>query len=571
MGEILKFSGGAFFPSAASTGNENPNTVLRGKNVLLRGSEGSFYFETYGGHKNLNEPTPAVQMTGTISYTTGNPLISGTGTQFKSELRFGMKVQAGTQLFVVEDIISDEEMTVQRVPDATQSDQTAYKLPHLFEMNNQRGTLVWGNAIKFDRGNIIAVGEGQLRVNGQPLEGESLHADRTLKIAIYNPNTDEYSVSPMGLSPPQASGCSITVVAGGTRDMTQGKYSFRYAWANSETGYGFSNPSGVIKLDASNDAIEITATMQRFRLDFTGALAAKPSNADAIIIYRSLYSDPTQNETQYGEGSWFVAKTVKVADLEAGDVAYVDVLDGELGTEVSFDNDLPPDADWVSVLAGDPILISCYGDKVAGGDDRGASPGPFVVPSRRDNREGFPAQTATVLSPPDTIIGFLPSIGRLFLMTRTGLPFAASTGQTEFPVETRAFWQTGFRSPYGLVFINDTLYAFTHKGPTRSIATGDAGSEQFAFAGAVEEVTREWHAGYVHAVHDPQNEMIVFIYSASHKNDDGWWVSLGLPYYLRYGVFGPLIEISKPDRDMIVSGAATINGKLQFIAGGRVG
>ena len=37
-------------------------------------------------------------------------------------------------------------------------------------------------------------------------------------------------------------------------------------------------------------------------------------NADSIIIYRSLYSDPAQNETQAAEGDWFVAKTVKVAE-----------------------------------------------------------------------------------------------------------------------------------------------------------------------------------------------------------------------------------------------------------------
>jgi hypothetical protein len=151
-------------------------------------------------------------------------------------------------------------------------------------------------------------------------------------------------------------------------------------------------------------------------------------------------------------------------------------------------------------------------------------------------------------------------------MTKNGLPFAASTGQSDFPVETRAFWQTGFKSPYGLVFVNDVLYAFTFKGPTRSIATGDAGSEQFAFAAPIEDITKDWSAGYVHVVHDRQNELLLFIHSAAERNGSGYWISLVQPLYLRHGVFGPLIEISKPNRNMIVTGAATVGNKLYFLA-----
>jgi hypothetical protein len=363
---------------------------------------------------------------------------------------------------------------------------------------------------------------------------------------------------------------AVSVVAGGTKNQSLGQYSFRFSWANFDTGYGFSNPSEVVKFDATNNLLEITATNQMFCCDFTSALASKPSNADSVIIYRSLYSDSAQNATQAAEGSWFVASTVKIADFESGDLVYVDVLDGELGAEVTFDNDPPPDADWLSFLSGDPILISCYGEKTNANSD-GTSPGPFISPGKRGNRDAFPATTATPISPPDTIIGFVPSVGRLFLMTRVGLPFASATGQSDFPVTTRAFWETGFKSPFGLVFVNDVLYAFTHKGVTRSIATGDEGSEQFAFAGAVDDITKDWYAGYVHAVRDPQNELIVFIYSAAERNADGWWISLALPFYLRHGIFGPLIEITKPDRDMIVTGAANVGGKLCFIAGGRGG
>lgn len=570
MADILKLGGSAFHPSAANTGNEQA-TVLRGRNMLMRGSNGSHYFECYGGHKNLNEQLPLLGMDGTISYTNGSLEVEGSGTAFKEHLRFGQKIFTGDplQVLVVDRVISDTELIIQRAPDATATGQEWALPPHLFESRNQRGTMNWGNALKFDRGNILAVGQGQLRFNGQPLPGEPLWATRRLQIALWNPTTQDYDVGQMGFDVAPPNNILVVAVAGGTRNMSIGRRSFRFAWANSKTGYGFSNPSEVIKLDAFNNPLAITATNQRFQFDFTAALPSRPTNADAIIIYQSLFSDPAQSDTQAAEGSWYVAKTVLVADLEAGDITYVDVLDGELGTEVTFDNDVPPNADWLSALAGDPIMIGCYGDTVVGGDERGDSPGPFVSISRRGNRDGYPAALATPLSPPDEIIGFLPAAGRLFLMTRVGLPFAASTGQADFPVETRAFWSTGFKSPYGLVFVNNDLYAFTFRGPTRSIATGDQGSEQFAFAAAVEETTKEWVAGYVHTVHDPKNEYIVFIYSAAYRNDDGWWVSLALPFSLRHNAWMPLIELSKPGRDMVVTGAAMVGGNLQFLAGGR--
>jgi hypothetical protein len=91
MGEILKLGGTSFHPSAANTGNEN-TTVLRGKNMMLRGSEGSFYFEAYGGHKNLNEPIPMMQLTGTISYQEDSLIVTGSGTRFKDRASIRSKV-----------------------------------------------------------------------------------------------------------------------------------------------------------------------------------------------------------------------------------------------------------------------------------------------------------------------------------------------------------------------------------------------------------------------------------------------------------------------------------------------
>ena len=568
MSEIVKMGGGSFQPSTSKTGNDNLGSILRGKNMLLRGSEGSYYFETYGGQKNLNEPIPMKVLTGTIAYTNGLERVVGTGTLFKTELRFGMKVLVEDQVFVVGNIVSDLAFDSQRPADATASGKTGYKLPVFFNLDDQRGSMIWGSAIKTDKGNIVALGEGRVRVNGTELAGETLRASRRLKIALFQPATNNYRVEQIGYTTaPQ--NVSIRVVSGGIKDMSLGYYSFMFSWANFDTAYGFSNPSDVVKFDAMSNPIQITGSRQRFELDFTNALLTKPSNADSVIIFRSQYKDSTDNITQAAEGSWFMAAQVKIADFVAGDIVYIDVLDGELDFEVTFDNDAPPDADWLAILNGDAVLVSCYGEKTLTNAD-GTSPGPAIAAQKRGNRDAFPADFAVSTSPPETIIGFVPGNERIYLMTRVSLPIAEPTLDSEQPVTTKPFWQTGFHSPFGLVLINEFLYAFTTKGVTRSIAIGDPGSEQFNFAAGVADITRGWNAGYVHAVHDKQNEMVVFIHSAAERNTNGYWKSLALPLYLNLQAFGPLIEITNPSRDMIVCGAANIGGKLQFLAGGRM-
>lgn len=567
MTSFVRVTGGNFQPSTAKTGDENLSSILRGKNMMLRGSGESFYFESYGGETNLNEPIPMKRLTGTISYIDGSTVINGSGTKFKSQLRYGMKLLAEDQVFVVDQIKSDIQFTAQRPADATAGGKEAYKMPILFGIDNNRGTLIWGNAVKSDKGNINAIGEGRLRINGSELAGQSLRASKKLKIALYQPGTNDFRVESMGYSR-SPSGVKVKVVAGGRKNMSLGQYSFRFCWANFDTAFGFSNPSRVVKFDVNSNPIAITGTLQRFEIDFTTALLRKPSNADSIVVFRSEFAGASSNPLQAAEGPWYLAAQVKIADLRPGNLLYLDVLDGELDLEVTFDNDPPPDADWLTFLRGDAVLVSCYGEKTSANSD-GTSPGPMVAAQKRSNRDAFPADYAVSTSPPETIIGFVPGQDRIYLLTKVSLPIAVPTQNDLEPVTTQPFWHTGFHSPFGLVLVNNDLYAFTSKGITRSIAIGDVGSEQY-FAASVADITRFWNAGYVHAVHDRQNEAVLFIHSAYKRNDNGYWVSVVLPLYLNLQTFGPLIEISRDDRDMIVCGAATIGGKMQFLAGGRV-
>ena len=440
-------------------------------------------------------------------------------------------------------------------------------MPILFDIDNQRGTLIWGNAIKTDKGNIMAVGEGRLRINGTQLSGGGLRASRRLKIALYQPATGNYQVERMGYSR-APSRVTVEVVSGGRKNMSLGTYSFRFCWANFDTGFGYSNPSRVVKFDVNSNLIEIKGTRKRFKINFSAAMAQKPSNADSVVVFRSQFAGTSTNALLAAEGPWLLAAQVKISDLQPGNILYLDVLDAELGAEVTFDNDPPPDADWLAFLRGDAILVSCNGEKTETNSD-GTSPGPMVAAQKRGNRDAFPADYAVSTSPPETIIGFVPGEARIYLLTRVNLPIAVPTEDELEPVTSQPFWHTGFDSPFGLVLVNDFLYAFTSKGITRSIAAGDVGSEQFP-AASVSETTRNWHAGYVHAVHDRQNQIVLFIHSAYERNPNDYWESLALPLYLNLQTFGPLIRISRDDRDMIVCGAANIGGKWQFLAGGRV-
>jgi len=172
-------------------------------------------------------------------------------------------------------------------------------------------------------------------------------------------------------------------------------------------------------------------------------------------------------------------------------------------------------------------------------------------------------------SPPELILGAIAAAGRLFLLTANRLLFAAFTGNANFPITIRPYWRTGFANPYNLAFVNGALYGATTAGFTRSIAEGDEGAEEHQFAADVEETSNTWNRGHVLVGHDPKNEAMCFFYSGAYKNEQGYFVTVVLPYLLNKGFWNPPIILESTTQDMIVSGVATVNGYLEFLAGGR--
>lgn len=376
----------------------------------------------------------------------------------------------------------------------------------------------------------------------------------------------------------------ITTAAGGgthtitpiSKVMPAGDRSLLFAKASDSLGTpAFGNPT---------EKYEVTLTAgQGIAITFP----AMDSNSDptsphnAWRIYGSRFGGSTADATANADsGAWYYIRTVTSSDLggTAGGTYYLEYLDSEVDADarlVTFDNDVPPRAEFIGALGGAPILVSCQGKGTEDYPD-GDAPGSSLVPFKLSNIAAAPLvfdtgdRNEVPLSPPETIIGFYMAAGRLYLLTTNTLQIAAYTENPLFPISTRPFWKSGFKNPYALCFANDRLYGFTNS-PIRSPEDGSDASIDRAFAAPVKELTYSWHSSRVFVAHDPQNECVCYVYSGAYKNDDDFWVSIILPFMLEMEQWSPPIILTSDSHDMVVSGVATVGGHFEFLAGGRGG
>ncbi len=555
-------------PSSPLTGNEGL-AIYRGRNVKFFGLAPNLYLRSYAGSENLNEPIPAVPVTGTLAFSPLSNLITGTGTNFQGELHFGDTIKAGTEVFKVIQIISATEFRSGRLPRSTETVATATIAPVLFPIDVSRGSLIHGNAIIFDKGTIVAVGNGTLRVNGSVLPGESLSATRRAQVALYDSATKTYDVYDVGFEDsPDIANTDITVVgSGGTKNMSAGYYSFKVVYFSTVTD-GWGNPTPTM-LAGGIAGYHITAANSTFDFDFSGD--TPPDKADGYIIYGSLFNNSSdQSALNAIQGGWFqIGDPVPFTSLTAGHYVF-DYTDFDASVTVSFDNDPPSDAEYVTSLDRYVMVLSTNGRGVdLTGRESETSPGPFISPMKAENFDAYPSAYKVPTEKGETIVGFISAAGRFFVLTPNTLQAVTPTGLPTAPFTCRPFWRKGFQSPYNATFVDDTIYAFTTSGMYRSIAQGDEGNESNTFAANVTSETRDWSGAYVFTEYDDKNKEICFIYSAAQQNDNGYWESIILPYSLEQQDFVPPVVLSDPARDMIVSGVANVNGHLEFIAGGR--
>lgn len=556
---------GPYNPSAPRSGSEGGYT-FRKKNSILRGgtpAEPEYFEESYSGSLNLSETIATSALTGTITVTNNSTTVSGAGTAFKTELWPGQFViahdtgQAKSYLLVVDQIASNTSMTITKAPgvSAGGSGITGYRVGVLFDVNGKRGTLNHGNVLEFDKGNLLGVGDGTFRLNGSTLQGTSLtFSSRKPRLAVYDSATGNYSPYTLsGMPAPTAP--TLSAVAGTGKNMRAGTYGVVLVPARQATN-GYNNGSLV--------ATQVLTDGQR--IQFTNPAYDSASGNDAWRPYVTLFSADARVANlgpYYYYGSLITAAGGATVNLEWIDA---EVSKNEL---LSFNNDAPSDASFVSSVAGYPNYVSCQGKG-------STSPGPCVVPAKPNNVEASPLSLQSPTSPPENIYGVVSALGRLFLLTESSLQVSQSAGKTQtqspqdLPNLTRPFWKaTRFANPYQLNFINDMLYGYPASGPTRSNAEGDEAAVQKEFAAAVREITATWNHGQVICEHDPVNDAWCVFHCADSLNSSGYWTTRVFMYGLpQQGWIGDII-LESTTQDMIVTGVAAVNGKLEFLAGGR--
>lgn len=549
---------------------EGGNTLYRISNFIIRSRGGKLYAEVYSGSENLSETIASTALTGTLALTSGSKVVVGTGSAFLSELHLGQyilfhdTVGVASYLLVVEVITDDTHFTMSKAAIASVSGKTGYRMPRGFEIDKRRGSLLTGNAMMLDKGNILAVGSGVLNINGAALPGSSLTATRSPKIAIVDSASGNYSVYTLGMATPAA--VTLTNVAGGTKNMQPGSYCVVLAPARTATG-GYNNPSKVPTAATilAGERIQVTAPA----MDTT-------NGEDAWRAYGTLYATNTLGIASVQNGPFRFIRTVTTAEVSsAGGTFNIEYVDAEISTNelLTFNNDAPQNAEFVSDIAQYPIWISCQG-KIPTGTSI-TSPGPYILPAKPNNIEAVPLGQppyglSVSTSPPETIIGCVPALGRLFLLTQASLQVGQTTGQTAVPLTARPFWKsTGFTNPDQLLFANDTLYGYPGSGPTRSSADGEEVVVQKEFAADMQEIISTWIHGQVKVAHDPKNDAICFLHCGDSLNASGYWTTRVLMYGLRQQALIGDVMLSSTTQDMIVSGVATVGNNLDFLAGGR--
>lgn len=606
-----------YVPSQPVTG-ENNGSLFRGTNMIVRGVGGALFAQNWRGVSDIGETVTSTTLTGTVSVTSGSSTLTGSGTKFRSELIVSQWIIVDRQLYNVRRIDSDTSVAISPAAGSTGSGLTA-KVPHTIEDADLfRATMARGNVLRAANGNLLAAGQGEVRLNGSTLTS-SLAATPQLKLAAYDSSTGNYSVYKLGMKTPVLT--TVAAVAGGTKNMQAGAYSVRIVPARIATG-GYNNPS---------EAVQVTlATGDKIRITFPAMDTA--AGQDAWRVYGTLFQTDSSLTALGITGPWYYVDTITTSHVSSAGGTYdfewrnAEIEVNEL---CEFDNDPPPPAAFIGAIGTYPVLIStngagriltgtvattsgsdtitgtgtaldvdltvgssiwigskyyavtevtsATGAKISPNADATASgltirladnaPGPVIRPCKPAingvNIEAFPSRLGVAVSPPETIIGWISGTERIYLMTENRLHIAELVGNT---VVTRPFWRSGFRNAQAAVFVNGYIYGFTSNGATRSINLGDEGSEEHSFAAPVRENMQYWVPERVRVGYDPLNQAVCFFHSQDNQNSSGKYYTTCLMYMLATGLWSTLLVIESAAADMIVSGVGTISNALYLVA-----
>jgi hypothetical protein len=597
-------------------------------NAIIRGRGDLTYVNNYAGSLSLSETIATSDLTGTLAVTSGSATVTGTATVFTTELnpgQFVIAVNTSTHesyWLAVKQIVSDTSFIAWRAVTSSRSGMTGKRTPVIFAVDQQRGTQIWGNTIRLDRGTLLSVGDGTFRLNGTAISA-SLTVTRAPKISLYNSGAGTYTNFTLGMTLSNvtitaasntnpvsltsnahglSTGDGITI-SGGTGNWTaiNGSWTITVTGANTftipvdSTAFGaltgtpvypsrpilvaaaggtknmqagvysvVITPARTQTLGFNNPSQRATVTLtdnQRIQITFPAMDTTNGQNAWGVWVTR--YADTLGADKNNLLGPWYYLD--QYSGSTSGFSTFIEWYDAEVERNdlVTYENDPPPSANFVALLNNVPVWISCQGAN-------GSSPGPFIFPAKPGNIEAAPAIIAFSSSPPETIVGAVSAAGRVYLMTTNHLEIAQGTPDSSVPVLIRPFWTVGFTRPDQLAFINDTLYGHSVQGPARSATDGVPGSEEFDFAIDVSEFTDTWVAGHALVAYDPVNNIVCYFHVAESVNASGFWTTRILGYGLRQQAWIADITLSSTTQDMIVTSCAMVQNRLQFLCGGRL-
>src|SRR5690349_21060786 len=122
---------GPYRPTVPRTGDDSAS-VFRMSNIVVRGLDGRYYAQAFGGLADLDETLNMIALTGTLTLTADSSMIVGVGTLFLAECRLGMKICAiasdssTSWPLVPKRIISNTSMEVWKAPDTSASSVTGW-------------------------------------------------------------------------------------------------------------------------------------------------------------------------------------------------------------------------------------------------------------------------------------------------------------------------------------------------------------------------------------------------------------------------------------------------------------
>lgn len=603
---------------------ENNGSIYRGQNMIPRGARGRLYWEVWGGIGSLSEAVADTTLTGTVTTTANDTAIVGSGTKFTRDLIPGQLTTINGRPVSIRAIADDTHAAAsQPCPAAAAGAGQTIKAAHtLLDADIYRASLARGNVLRTVKGNILFVGQGIVRLNGVVLDG-SPEATPQLKVSLLNPFNGAYTTYKMGMKTPVLT--TVVGVAGGTKNMQDGTYSIMIVPARVATE-GHNNPSEAIEVAitvgqkirvtfpamdaaAGQDAWRVYGTLRSQNQGITGPwyfidtitttqVAAAGGTydfeyRDAEIKVNEIVefdNDPPPSAAFVGQlgnypvlistdgagtvlqgtvavtnGSAVITGTGTAFDVyvTVGSFVYVD----NAGVILLFQVKTVDSA--TQITAELPSNATASGKQIRLGD---SAPGPVIRPCKPSvngvNIEAYPASFAQAVNPPETIIGWVLGLGRLYLMTENRLHIATLSNNLP-PVTVRPFWHVGFRNAQSCVFVNGQLFAFTSNGMTRSVEDGDTGSEQHIFAAPVKDVTRSWASEFVRVAYDEVNNAVCFCYSPPDADASGHYDTNILMFMLDTEKWSTLIVVSSTEANRTVTGVANISGKMYLLLSGQ--